>query len=837
MRIAYICSDVGIPVFGAKGASVHLRAVVEALQSLGHTVKVFSPAIDPDGAVAADSTFQAVNYEGITANVSKSVAQDVPEPDHLAAEYSRLLFNEYLQRTIAPALERFQPDCIYERYSLFGYAGAEISERLGIPLLLEVNAPLTIEQQKYRRLVLKGTAEEIETRLFQRADAIFVVSEELKSFATGIGAAAARVHVLPNAVSPERFNPAVDGSVVRAQYGFDGKKVVGFVGSLKLWHDIDTLLDAIRRLYETDRDVRLLVVGDGPRLPELKAMNEEFLVCTGGVEHDDVPRYLAATDVVAVPYSLHEDQYFSPLKLFEAMAMAKPVVGARLGQVKDVLVDGVNGRLYTPDDAADLAARLADVLSAPDRGAAMGRAGLDRVLANHTWIENGRRIEKVARSLTSQLVRDERLPHLNLVWSPERMTSFLNAEAVPRLKTSPIARLELKDLTYRPARQCISLFDLAFEDGKGGMEHRRAIVSFVKDERFAAMYEKHYAGDERPRAAYLPEHRCLVELFPADWEIPSLGAVADPGSAAKLMREAGVALPDGVELTTDVLTYRAHEAAVLAYRDTHGSDFRAVVKTTSQSRKAEHVYEVSQLLQRQLDAAYVSTPAIYRPRSDRYVAFMDFAPGRSLHATLAAGTESGRRETMHLTARALTDIHRARTEMRLKEKRSLPQGLDHARERAGRLEYAAPDLGRRALAVLNRVAPYVPDDRPVLTLLHGDFKGTQLLFDKGHVAVIDLDSACVGDPAVDVGNMMADLHREAVFTGSGYSRECAETFLEAYATFSGLGDIGEFARIFRVIALVRMSVHGFRQNAHVYGEPGSQPELLLREAEACLAAL
>ena len=504
-------------------------------------------------------------------------------------------------------------------------------------------------------------------------------------------------------------------------------------------------------------------------------MNEDFLVCTGGVEHDEVPSYLAATDVVAVPYSLHEDQYFSPLKLFEAMAMSKPVVGARLGQVKDILVDGVNGRLYTPDDAADLAAKLGEVLALPDGGAAMGRAGLEQVLANHTWVENARRIEKVAQGLSSQLVRDERLPHLNLVWSPARMTSFLNAEVVSTLAPgSKIAGVELKDLTYRPARQCISLFDLAFEDTKGSVEHRRAIISFVKDERFAAVYDKHYADDETPRAAYLPEQRCLVELFPADWEMPSLGAVVDPTSAARLMRDAGVPLPDGVELTTDVLTYRAHEAAVLAYRDARGSDFRAVVKTTSQSRKAEHVYEVSQLLQRELDASYVSTPTIYRPRNDRYVAFMDFAPGKSLHAVLAGDTESGRRETMRVTARALADIHRARTEMRLKEKRSLPQGLDHARERAGRLEYAAPELGRRAEAALDRIAPFVPDDRPVLTLLHGDFKGTQLLIENGHVAVIDLDSACVGDPAVDVGNMMADLHREAVFNGTDYSRECAE---------------------------------------------------------------
>jgi aminoglycoside phosphotransferase (APT) family kinase protein len=67
----------------------------------------------------------------------------------------------------------------------------------------------------------------------------------------------------------------------------------------------------------------------------------------------------------------------------------------------------------------------------------------------------------------------------------------------------------------------------------------------------------------------------------------------------------------------------------------------------------------------------------------------------------------------------------------------------------------------------------VPDDRFETTFLHGDFKGTQVLIDAGRLAVIDLDSACVGDPAVDVGNMMADLHREAAFADTDYSRDCA----------------------------------------------------------------
>ena len=836
MRIAYICSDVGIPVFGTKGASVHLRSVVEGLQALGHDVRVYSPAVDyPDGA-PRNQTFQSIRFEGSAAAVTHSLNHDVREPDHLASEYGRVLYNEYLQRTLEPVLEAERPDFIYERYSLFGYAGLELAERLGVPLLLEVNAPLVEEQQKYRILVLKETAETVEQRLFQRADAIFVVSQALADYATALGAAPERVNVLPNAVSPDRFDPLISGDAVRARYGLDGKKVVGFVGSLKLWHDIDTLVDAATQLYKQDESVRLLVVGDGPRLTDLQAMNAPYIVTTGAVEHDEVPSYLAACDVVAVPYSQHEDQYFSPLKLFEAMAMAKPVVGARIGQVQEVVRDGVSGRLYVPDDATDLAGKLREVLDLPDRGAAMGDAGRQQVLDNHTWVENARRIETVASRLTTHLKRDERLPYLDLAWSAPKMTSLFNTKVIPLVGGEPVATTSLTNLTYRPARQCIALYELASQDAKAAPRH--AIATFVKDDRFKEVYRDHYEKQEMPAAVYLPENRCLVEMFPYVWEMPSLPKAADPRVVAGLMVEAGVDLPHGIALSADILTYRPHEACVLAYRDAAGADpFRLVAKTTNESRKADQVHRIAGMLRDQLADGFVSVPKTYRPK-DKYIVFMDLAPGVSMHdAIAAADTDTARRDVVRLTALGLTLLHALRIEERLKEKKTLPQGVSHAHERAGRLQFAAPELGAKAERLLDAVTARLPAYDGAMTFLHGDFKGTQVLIDGGRINVIDLDSACIGDPAVDVGNMMADMHREAALADAPYTRALADAFLDEYVALTGREDLAPRARAFRVIALVRMGVHGFRQFAHTYGQPNSQPELLLREAEACLQAL
>ena len=277
MRIAYLCCDAGIPVSGVKGASVHLREVVSALQSLGHEVRVYSPAVD-----APDDTFRSVALSGMAKEAAAQIALDLPEPEHLANEFDRLLLLEQLKIVLQPEFAQWRPDFIYERYSLFGYAGLELADQIQVPLLLEVNAPLRQEQERYRQLELKQTADAIERRVLTGAGNLLVVSDALAEYAVGLGVELQDIEVLPNAVDVERFSPDVPLSGLIKKTRTD-EKLVGFVGSLKLWHDVDTLVEAIRQLHTEDKTYRLLVVGDGPRWSDLNALNETFLSLSGAV--------------------------------------------------------------------------------------------------------------------------------------------------------------------------------------------------------------------------------------------------------------------------------------------------------------------------------------------------------------------------------------------------------------------------------------------------------------------------------------------------------------------------------------------------------------------------
>ena len=186
------------------------------------------------------------------------------------------------------------------------------------------------------------------------------VSESLQSQLRRSRVKPELIHVLPNAVNTRLFHTGLDGSLVRQRFNLEGRFVIGFVGTFKRWHGLDLLLSAFRDVRRTDPSSHLLLVGDGPIRPQLEqevrnAGLTEAVTFAGALAHEDVPHYLAAMDTTIAPYPALDDFYFSPLKLFEYMAAGRAVVASRVGQVAEVVVDGVTGLLFEPGNLADLA--------------------------------------------------------------------------------------------------------------------------------------------------------------------------------------------------------------------------------------------------------------------------------------------------------------------------------------------------------------------------------------------------------------------------------------------------------------------------------------------------
>lgn len=381
MRVAYVCADPGVPVFGCKGASVHVQEVVRALRRLGSRVELFVTCTG--GPPPPDLT-----------DVPLRALPPLPKGNLAVRERAALAANARLRA----ALEQAGPfHLVYERYSLWSFAGMDYARARGIPGLLEVNAPLIEEQAQHRGLTHRAQAEQVARQVFRSATALVAVSTAVATYLEGYPEARGRVAVVPNGVDPTRFRPNAPPALPAQAGAF----TVGFVGSLKPWHGLDVLLDAFVLVHRRFPGARLLIVGDGPEraalIRQVKARGVWEAACLpGAVPPHQVPRWLTCMDVAMAPYPDLNGFYFSPLKLYEYLAAARPVVASRVGQVTAVIADGVNGLLCPPGDPVALAAALERLRADASLRARLGRAGRATVLQRHTWDAVARRILHLA---------------------------------------------------------------------------------------------------------------------------------------------------------------------------------------------------------------------------------------------------------------------------------------------------------------------------------------------------------------------------------------------------------------------------------------------------------
>jgi glycosyltransferase involved in cell wall biosynthesis len=419
MNIAYISTDFGVPIFGYKGASVHVREMMAALHKAGQTVYVVSPALEP----GKDGTFFPLPAATRHLHIGKELEgldTFLGMKTRLRQELRNLLYNLTLYETALPYLQARQVDCIYERYTLFSYAGIRLARALGVPHILEVNAPLAYEQEKMRGLEMKELARRVECRIMQDTDAVIVVSRRLQEFVVSCGVPESHIHVLPNAVDPQRFAAADNGAAIRTQLQLDGKRVIGFVGSLKPWHGTETLCKAFHALHAAAPHTHLLIIGDGPERETLeeyiRSNNIKYAATfTGNVSYDSIPAYISAMDITVAPYNPSENFYYSPIKIFEYMIMGKPIVAGRIGQVEEVITDGETGLLFEPGNIAQLTAALAQLTTDVQLCHGLGARARAWVQQERTWDNNARRVIDIARAL-------RRVPTVSSAL-PERLSS------------------------------------------------------------------------------------------------------------------------------------------------------------------------------------------------------------------------------------------------------------------------------------------------------------------------------------------------------------------------------------------------------------------------------
>lgn len=383
MRLAYVCADPGIPVFGSKGASIHVQEVIRALRRQGVQVRLFAMRLGAEP----------------PADLSDLPVHSLPEPPQgdIARRERAAMASA---ATVQDALQNAGPfDCVYERYSLWSSAGMDYAESRGIPGILEVNAPLIEEQIRHRELVHREEAERIAARAFAAAHAIIAVSPGVAAYLDGYPQSRGRVHVLANGIDPARFPAELFAD--RPQPDSSATFTIGFLGTLKPWHGLKLLLDVFIAMRSRDPDLRLLLVGDGPERAGIeqriaKAGISGSVTLIGAVPPAEVANWLRQMDVGTAPYPEMERFYFSPLKIYEYMAAGLPVVASRVGGLDRVVREQETGLIYPPGDAAGLQAALAGLRADPALCRRLGQAARAEALTKHSWDSVAARILAIA---------------------------------------------------------------------------------------------------------------------------------------------------------------------------------------------------------------------------------------------------------------------------------------------------------------------------------------------------------------------------------------------------------------------------------------------------------
>jgi glycosyltransferase involved in cell wall biosynthesis len=361
-----VCGDKGIPVLGGKGASVHVRSITSALVQRGHQVTL------------ACTTLGAGN----------------PAPP--GVRLVRLPADRQDQIPILCLLLMTEAaDGVVERYSLTSGPARQATAHLGLPLILEVNAPIVLEAARHRGFTEVDAGLRRERMIFSGADAIGVVSTALVGYVEDRIDRDVAVQWIANGVDAAAFRAATP-----ARLGVpDDRVTVGFVGSMKRWHGVADLIEAVRRLGPS-APVHLVIAGTGPESDEIHrlvkaATIDDRVHLVGQLAHDQVPSLLGAVDIGVAPYTPAADFYFSPLKVLEYLAAGLPVVCPSLGDLPTLAGDA--GVYYSPGDIDGLTAALRTLVEQPGRRRLAGAAAR-RLAERWSWDANAAAYEQLVHT-------------------------------------------------------------------------------------------------------------------------------------------------------------------------------------------------------------------------------------------------------------------------------------------------------------------------------------------------------------------------------------------------------------------------------------------------------
>jgi len=382
MRILFF-SHYFPPEGNAPASRVH--ALCKRWVKHGHHVTVVTCAPNvPDGKI----------YEGYRNKLSQRETIDGIEVvrvwTYVAANAGTVKrIANYVSYTISATLRSLalpRPDVVIATSPQFfcGWAGVWVKRLKRAPLILEIRdiwpeSIVAVGAMRESRLI--RFLEWLEHRMYAAASHIVTVGEGYRQQLLGKGIGEHAITVIPNGVDSDLFTPRAPDEQLKAQHGLADKFVCSYIGTIGMACGLEVVLEAGRKLKAQGRnDVAFLLVGDGAVRAQLQGQAEaeglDNVVFVGRQDRSLMPNFLSISDCCLV--HLRGAELFKtvlPSKIFEAAAMARPIVLGLEGEAKKLIETSGGGVCVTPENADQLVQAVSQLADDPIHRKALGDAG------------------------------------------------------------------------------------------------------------------------------------------------------------------------------------------------------------------------------------------------------------------------------------------------------------------------------------------------------------------------------------------------------------------------------------------------------------------------------
>jgi len=240
---------------------------------------------------------------------------------------------------------------------LNGAAAAFAANELNLPFIYEVRGfwhftRITLDKN-FKHQGMFEYEHNMEKAVIEASDKTITISDALKELLISEGIAENKIKVIPNGVDLKRFKPLKKDEELIKKYSLN-KFVVGFIGSITKYEGLDDLIKATK-----DLEVKVLIVGDGRELENLKKIASNNVIFSGRVDFREILRYYSVLDLCVFPRKKYEVcEYVPPLKILEAMAVKKAVIASDVRALKEIVKDKKTGLLFKSEDINDLKEKI-----------------------------------------------------------------------------------------------------------------------------------------------------------------------------------------------------------------------------------------------------------------------------------------------------------------------------------------------------------------------------------------------------------------------------------------------------------------------------------------------